>query len=265
MSALALLQDHPPDGRPLAWWRADEWARPDSGVIPSGHAGLDAELPGGGWPCGGLVEIGLDVPGTLEWRLLLPALRQALDAAAGAALLLAGPPAVPHLPALQALGLATERLHWVRTDRPEARAWAAEQALRSQAVAAVLAWLPASTRFEALRRLQLACLDAAAQTHASGAASDQIGAPLCVLWRPLDALQAPSPAPLRLSARSLGPDGLELQITKRRGPPMTQPLRLAWPPRQDTYQDKDDALDRLGPASADPAALPARARIRRVA
>ena len=38
-------------------WRAAALARPAGRALPSGHAALDAQLPGGGWPVGALVEI----------------------------------------------------------------------------------------------------------------------------------------------------------------------------------------------------------------
>ena len=42
-------------------WRADELATSLAGansrVLASGHAALDAELPGGGWPVGALIEV----------------------------------------------------------------------------------------------------------------------------------------------------------------------------------------------------------------
>jgi protein ImuA len=66
-----------------------------------------------------------------------------------------------------------------------------------------------------LRRLQLA-----AQAH---------DGPAFVL-RDVSAGVQPSAAPLRLRLAPAGPDELALQILKRRGPPLLQPLRLALPP-----------------------------------
>jgi protein ImuA len=93
--------------------------------------------------------------------------------------------------------------------------WALEQALKSGHVGAVLAWLPARLPLDVLRRLQLA-----AQAH---------DGPAFVL-RDAAARHQPSPAPLRLLLAADGPDGLCLQLLKRRGPPATAPLRLALPP-----------------------------------
>jgi RecA/RadA recombinase len=56
-------------------WRGDTLASlPEAKPSPSGHAELDAELPGGGWPRGNLTEILVDRSGLGEMTLLLPAL-----------------------------------------------------------------------------------------------------------------------------------------------------------------------------------------------
>ena len=59
-----------------AVWHADALARATGATVASGHAVLDAQLPGGGWPVGGLSEILQAQSGQHEWRLLLPALTQ---------------------------------------------------------------------------------------------------------------------------------------------------------------------------------------------
>lgn len=57
-------------------WRGDTLASLPETAISSGHAALDAELPGGGWPQGNLTEILVDRNGFGEMHLLLPALIQ---------------------------------------------------------------------------------------------------------------------------------------------------------------------------------------------
>ena len=57
-------------------WRVDELAAGEA-VLPTGHAALNAWLPGGGWPLDGLVEVLQARPGQHVWQLLLPALAQA--------------------------------------------------------------------------------------------------------------------------------------------------------------------------------------------
>ena len=57
-----------------ALWHARGALAPRGGVLSSGFAALDAELPGGGWPAGSLTELLLGSPGLGEWRLLAPVL-----------------------------------------------------------------------------------------------------------------------------------------------------------------------------------------------
>ena len=38
-------------------WHADELGLADAQVVATGHAALDAELPGGGWPVGAMTEL----------------------------------------------------------------------------------------------------------------------------------------------------------------------------------------------------------------
>jgi protein ImuA len=182
-------------------WRADRLAAESTPVWPSGHAALDAELPGGGWPATGLTELLLPTVGAGELRLLAPALR-----AAGGELLWVAPPVWPYAPALLALGLA-RGVHLAPADAADA-AWAAEQALRAGCCAAVLWWGDASLPM--LRRLHLAAT----------------ACPLFAL-RPWGAQAQSSPAPLRLACTPAPQGRLAVRIFKRRGPPMAAPIEIA--------------------------------------
>ena len=203
-------------------WHADALGASTQRVLPTGYAALDAELPGGGWPVGALSEVLQPLAGLHEWQLVLPALVQAAAQQSGAIVLVA-PPCEPFGPALQSQGLRAERVCVVRADSPMAALWAAEQALRCQGVLAVMAWLP-QAQPAALRRLQLA----AAQQQQ-------------LLWvfrsvaASLQAQQVPhaSPAQLRLQVQGLAlpgdaaaAPGMQVQILKRRGPPLAQALHL---------------------------------------
>ena len=229
----------------LPVWRADQLA-PAVGadaVRPTGHAALDAELPGGGWPAAGLIELLLPAPGCGELRLLAPAL-------AGLPVLWVAPPLLPYAPALAALGLAADRITVAcpaggadaagparaasaagslkATSKAIAQAaamaapaqaadaaWAAEQALRSGVLGAVLWWQGAAPVLPAtLRRLHLAAVEGRT--------------PLFAL-RPAAARAQSSPAPLRLALDLAGPSHLVLDLFKRRGPPLAVPLHLALP------------------------------------
>ncbi|MFT3777292.1 MAG: translesion DNA synthesis-associated protein ImuA [Ottowia sp.] len=173
MSALSLA----PSSARNPVWRADLLhAGASAKVVATGHAALDAELPGGGWPLDGMVELLQPVLGGVPlWPLLLPALAAHRP---GRAVVLVGA-RLPYLPALAAAGLPPQRVLWV----PDECLWAAEQALRCADVAAVLAWLPHARQTE-LRRLHLAAA--------------QRGDGLLFVVRPAPAAREASPAPLRL-------------------------------------------------------------------
>lgn len=229
-----------PDGVRQALWQADQLATPGQPEQPSGHAALDAELPGGGWPPGALTELLLAGPGQGELRLLAPLLARL--SRAGKALVCINPPHRPHGPALQAWGIDLARLLWVATPQPQDAPWAAEQALAARA-AVVLCWSSETDRPRqglnaALRRLHLAA---------------QGGDSLLFVLRPLAAAGQSSPAPLRLHCQpdAMSPAHLAVHLLKRRGPPQARPLRLdtrAWLAAP--------LLQRLDKVGSRPAALP---------
>lgn len=194
----------------LPVWRGGSVAQSPVRAEPSGHAALDRELPGGGWPAGALTEILCASHGIGELQLVLPALA-ALSRAGGRIAWLA-PPHLPYALALAAAGLRLEFLTVVRAPGRRDALWAAEQVLRAGASRALLMWLPHSGYGE-LRRLALA---------AEGSAA------LALLFRPLPAAQESSPAPLRLT---LAPEGgqLAVRILKRRGGQLAAPLRITIP------------------------------------
>lgn len=191
-----------------AIWRGDQLGGPVAAVLASGFDALDAQLPGGGWPCHGVIEILAPQSGILEWRLLGPALRQVC--AAGRAVVVVGPPKAPHLPGLRFEGIDERQLVWVRADTPSERLWSAEQLVKANACGALVVWLP-QVRAEQVRRLQVL---------AAGCEGPVF------LCRPITAARESSAAPLRLQAR-VGPDWeLHLSIFKRKGPPLEDTLRL---------------------------------------
>lgn len=193
--------------------RADLWRgriaapRTERTALPTGHAALDSRLPGGGWPLGTLTEILYRQEGIGELTLPLPALARL--SATGRWQVWVAPPHLPYAPALVARGIDLGRLLWVAATTPHEALWAMEQALRSGACGAVLAWLhPIDPRD--LRRLQLA----AGQGDA-----------LALVFRPAATAHQPSPAALRLH---LEPEqgGLRLHILKCRGTWSGGSLRL---------------------------------------
>jgi protein ImuA len=223
-------------------WRGRELAQAQEKTLATGHALLDAQLPGRGWPLGNLVEVLQESAQQHVWQLVGPGLAQAM-AGQGEPAVLVHPPYQPFGPALRAEGITPERLLCVQADKPSARLWAAEQALRCGDVCAVLAWLP-QAKSEELRRL-----------HLCAQASEK----LLFVFKACDARQHSSPARVRLLVQ--GSDELQVTILKRRGPPLLQPLLLRSQPERlsallaarkarrtpapaETFHDASHVLDR---------------------
>lgn len=171
---------------------AEVWAE------PTGHAGLDALLPGSGWPYGALSELLVETSGCGELSLLVPALARLTQA--GSLVALINPPYIPYAPALTRHGVKLERLAWLCPNRTGDALWSAEQTLRSGAVAAVLLWSHRAQDTE-LRRLQLAA---------------ETGNALGFIYRRPSALKSASPAALRLLLEPTE-SGLKVDLIKVRG------------------------------------------------
>lgn len=202
-AALQAILQHP------AIWRGDRHAQVAAeDVVPSGFAPLDAVLPGGGWPRGALTELLPVREGIGELRLVMPALAR-LSAESGWLAWIA-PPHIPYAPALAAAGVDTARLLLVHPRNVADAWWAAEQALRSGACGAVLAWLGGFDE-RRMRRLQLAA---------------EAGKGCGVLFRPARAGQERSAAALRLRLEPAA-QGLSVRVLKRRGGLVDKPLLLS--------------------------------------
>jgi protein ImuA len=211
MSVPAPLHPDPAESEvlPADVWHASALAPAPLQVLATGDAELDAQLPGGGWPVGALTEIIQPAGVHSEWRLLLPSLARS----GCGAVVLVGAPLAPFAPMLEAQGLSMSRLLWVTAQAAGAQLWTAEQALRCAGVDAVLLWLSAQrVRTDQLRRLHMA----AASHHK-----------LLFLMRSQAALHEASPAVLRLQVTPAPDDRLQVQILKRRGPPLAQVLHLS--------------------------------------
>ncbi|HOB67452.1 translesion DNA synthesis-associated protein ImuA [Ottowia sp.] len=230
-------------------WHADELLCVTDRVAATGHAALDAELPGGGWPLGALIELLQSAPAAAVWPLLLPAVA-ARQRAAGGAVALVNPPHEPFLPAFTAGGLAATSLLWLRGETPAAQLWATEQALRCADVAVALAWLPRA-RATDLRRLH-----AAAALRADS---------LLFVLRPEAALATSSCARLRLrvavQAQAHGRAAWRDASTRGAGEARAHPRALAHPVVNEDAAPSlcVDILKRRGPPLAAPIHLPAQA------
>ena len=193
--------------------RSDLWLGQKAQRIsaePTGHAALDALLPGGGWPRGAISEILLPRPGVGEWNLLLPALVRLSQA--GRRIALVAPPHLPYAPALAGAGIALDRCWIVQPESAADGIWTIEQLLRSSALGAVVGWCEAADE-RVQRRLQLA-----AEQAGSG--------PLGLLLRPPSAHRQPSVSALRLGLRPEA-GGPRIDILKARGGRSGHSLKLA--------------------------------------
>ncbi|MDN7408007.1 translesion DNA synthesis-associated protein ImuA [Burkholderia vietnamiensis] len=190
-------------------WLGSQLARAYGKTVDTGYAALSAELPGGGWPLGALVELLVQQPGIGEMRLLRPALSEL--STRPVALLQA--PHVPNALAFSYLGLPMNKLMRLRAPKTADALWCAERVLQAKTCGALVFWQQ-HIRTEALRRLHLA-----AQATES----------LLVVIRPLASAQDASPATLRLGVRPAD-GGLVVDVVKRRGPTRTETLSVALQP-----------------------------------
>ena len=234
-------------------WRARQLVRgrDPSGREHSGHPtgfhALDAILHDGGWPSAGLTEFLHDTPGVGELRLLLPALARLSQCDARWIAWIA-PPYLPYAPALASAGIDLDRVLLVRPrDRREAL-WATEQALRSGASSAVLAWLDESGLGPTgSRRLQLAAKQGRVWAN---------------LFRPGAASAKPSMAELRIrldDEPSACCDRIGLTVLKRRGGWATSRLVLEvgrGPVQQASLGDQIAAWRQGRKLQAEPLGLP---------
>lgn len=200
-SALDQVLQHP------GIWRGDQLAKTGELTLPTGFAELDEQLPGGGWARGALTEILLEREGIGELRLLLPALARVSAQSEWQAWV--SPPHVPYAPALSVAGVNLKQLLIARPQTPADAWWTTEQALRSGACSAVLAWLSTPDE-KRMRRLQL------------GAES---GNAWGILFRSASAAQERSTASLRLRLEATT-NGLAVHILKRRGGQVSKPVLL---------------------------------------
>lgn len=191
-------------------WRGQQAAQVRA--RPTGHARLDAWLPGGGWPQAALSEVLHAEPGTGELGLALPLIAQLTQR--GQHVAFVNPPLVPYAPGLLQRGVALDHVLVVQprsaagkgaVDQHSESLWASEQLLRS-GTAAVLVWADAASA-QSLRRLQLAAEESGGQA---------------LLFRSLKRASEFSPAALRLAVRregSLagGSGQAQVQVLKARG------------------------------------------------
>jgi hypothetical protein len=252
-------------------WRANEWDQGSTPAecVPTGFATLDHELPGGGWPRGQLVELLVENPGLGELGLLLPALAGAArtgrscvwvlpcrsgasaagtaDTAEDTGTAAEAAQALPYAPVLVEAGLDLAQHIFVKPLTARESSWALEQSLRTAHLGALIGWLPdthsaTDADFRGLRRLHLL-----AQRHRS----------LVFVLRSVRHAHSPSPAALRLQLQH-DTSHLQVQILKRRGRPLLEPIALQVHPARWNRAPATQDLPAATPAPAS-AAPPAKA------
>ena len=149
--AMSALPKHVESIHP-ALWRGSQLARAYGKTVDTGYAALSAELPGGGWPLGALVELLVQQPGVGEMRLLRPALAELSRRPVA---LLQARRTCPIRWRSPILGLPLDKLMQLRAPKTADALWCAEQVLRARSCGALVFWQQ-HIRAEALRRLHLA-------------------------------------------------------------------------------------------------------------
>ncbi|WP_248555676.1 translesion DNA synthesis-associated protein ImuA [Paraburkholderia terrae] len=197
-------------------WRASQLARGRISTVDTGYPSLSAELPGGGWPIGSLIEILAQTHGCGEMRLLAPALAKLT-----APILLLSPPAEPSAHGLAHAGISPERLLLIRGRRTQDQLWSAEQALTAGTCAAVLLWQK-HVRADSLRRLLLAARSTTT---------------LFFVMRHLSEARDASPADLRVGIRP-SETGASIEILKRKGPCFDSTIDIALTPSATLVSDR---------------------------
>lgn len=177
----------------------------------TGYTGLNANLLGGGWPSGNLVEVCQQGFVQSEWLLLTPTLLNTRGF-----VVLLNPPCVPFAQALIKAGIDLERLLVVESSNKADFLFSFIELTRADACEAVLAWQPKqSLSYTELRKCQLAAMG---------------GEGLYVLFRPAAVAEQSSPAGLRLAITQQAQD-LQVRIFKQKGElgRVAQPVLLPLP------------------------------------
>ncbi|MVT28902.1 recombinase RecA [Acidovorax citrulli] len=166
-------------------------------TLPTGHAVLDAALPGAGWPLRAVIDVLQPQPGVAELRLLSPCpgcgRGDGRGPGAGGA-----SDATPTPAGIQQLGIDACRVTWIAADTPLDRLWTVEQLVRAGSSGAIVAWLPRA-RGDQIRRLQVCAQDCAGPVF---------------LVRPAEVAREPSAAPLRVLLEPALDWEIHLQLLK---------------------------------------------------
>jgi len=103
-------------------WRASQLAQGRGRVVDTGYPTLSAELPGGGWPVGSLIDLLVQQAGVGELRLLRPA----LNSLGKRPVALLQPPHTPDALGLSYIGLSLDKVMLVKAPGTADALWSAE-------------------------------------------------------------------------------------------------------------------------------------------
>lgn len=214
-NSLPSLLSHPAIWRASRVHEAQACLQQNVHGIASGFSRLDRELPDGGWPHQGVLEMLLPHDGLGELGLLAPALARLSQQ--NRWLVWIAPPWIPYAPALERQGVNLQQVLLVQPSNLRDCLWSMEQCLSSGACSAVLGW-PGAVQPLHVKRLHLAA---------------QHGQCMGVLMREQRYSQSPSPAPLRIEVGPVMTQGssqmqCNLRLIKRRGRWASEWFSVQW-------------------------------------
>jgi protein ImuA len=228
-----------------AIFRMGDVPRSLDGVVASGFTALDRELSGG-WPTARLIEVLCDRVGVGELSLLL----STMPKVTASSVVLSGVTAnatnnvsrrrasslqssataesntqrslwifphgsyAPYAPALEARGVDLRRFAIAQTSSHQETLWAMEQALLSNAVKSVFAWITSHSKSGSQSATQKEPHDFTLRRISLAARKSES---LCFLMRPLSAARRASPCELRIAIAPASRNEIEITILKRRG------------------------------------------------
>lgn len=173
-------------------------ARPAAAAISTGYPALDAMLPRGGWPVGGITEIFCADDSRLVLPLVWPALARLSQAKRWLAMI--APPNAPSRAELQAEGIDLGHVLMIHPHATSNGLWAVEHALRAGTCAAVLSWVNQADR-HAMQDLRGAAL-----------AGNSCG----LIFRPHWTMEQPGIDSLRLRVTATAAHGLYVELLEQR-------------------------------------------------
>ena len=108
-------------------WRGAQLGRAAGVTVDTGYPALSAQLPGGGWPRGALIELMTQQEGIGEMRLLAPALAKI----GNRPIVMLKPAQIPNALGLAHVGVPVENVMLLKPSSTADTLWSAEQILKA--------------------------------------------------------------------------------------------------------------------------------------